>query len=77
MVIACRGLSVPEKGDDDDSNKGDTFERNFAGWDVKNSSWTRRRLTEIEERVGRLPPALDGDSQVCEEDEDRAHNVKL
>ena len=65
MGIACRGLSVPKKGDSSaDKNKGDTFERDFGGWDVKNSSWTRRRLTEIEDRVGRLPPALDADSQV-------------
>ena len=49
--------------------KGDTFERDFGGWDVKNASWVRRRLTEVEAKFGggRLPPALDRQSQVSED----------
>ena len=53
--------------------KGDTFERDFGEWDVKNASWVRRRLTEVEAKFGgggRLPPALDRQSQVSEESED-------
>ena len=58
MVLASHGLSMPDKGD--------TFERDFNGWNVTNSSWTRRRLTEIEDKVGRLPPTLDSGSKVSE-----------